>query len=132
MIYSLLVLSSPASGQGAQTAAAFALATLARGHSIHRVFFLDEGVETGAATTVFPQDEADRLQPWIDLAQQHGVELILCISSALRRGMLDQAEAQRHEKRGPTIHPVFTISGLGQLVDAAAGSDRMITFGGQA
>jgi len=70
------------------------------------------------------------MQPWVELAEHHAVELVLCISSALKRGMLDRAEAVRHEKPGPTIHPAFNIGGLGQLVDASAHSDRLITFGG--
>jgi tRNA 2-thiouridine synthesizing protein D len=130
VIYSLLVLSSPASGSGAQTAAAFAGCALQRGHSIRRVFFLDGGTCAGAATAVFPQDEVDRITPWVELKEQHAVELILCISSALKRGMLDESEARRHEKPASTVHPAFTISGLGQLVDACANSDRLITFGG--
>jgi len=130
MIYSLLVLSSPSSGHGARTAAAFARCVLLRGHQLYRVFFLDAGTEAGSAVTVLPQDEADRLQPWLDLAEQHGVELVLCVSSALKRGMLDEREAGRHEKVGPTAHPAFIVSGLGQLHDAAAHSDRLVTFGG--
>jgi len=130
VIYSLLVLSSPASGQGAQTAAAFAHAVIAREHTIQRVFFFDAGTYNGSSQAIFTQDESDRLQPWLDLAQQHSVELILCISSAIRRGLLDDTEAQRYDKPGPGIHPAFTVSGLGQLVDAAAHSDRLVTFGG--
>jgi tRNA 2-thiouridine synthesizing protein D len=130
MIYSLLVLSSPVSGHGARHAAAFAHSAIARGHRIHRVFFLDEGAYTGAALSVFPQDESDRLQPWLDLADEHGVELALCISSALKRGMLDDTEADRHEKSGASIHQAFSITGLGQLVDATAHSERLVTFGG--
>ena len=130
MIYSLLVLSSPTSGHGAITAAAFAHSAIGRGHTVHRVFFLDEGTRAGSAMAVFPQDEADRLQPWVELAEQFGVELVLCISSALKQGMLDETEAQRHARSGPSIHPAFIISGLGQLVDAAVNSDRLITFGG--
>jgi tRNA 2-thiouridine synthesizing protein D len=130
MIYSLLVMSSPASGQCALTAARFARAVLARGHSIRRVFFLDAGTTNGSAAAIFPQDETDRLQPWVELAEQHGVELILCIASALKYGMLDDTEARRHEKSAATVHSAFTISGLGQLVDAAATVDRLVTFGG--
>ena len=130
MNYALLVMSSPFSGQGAMTAARFARAVLARGHSISRVFFLDAGSCNGAAAAVYPQDEGDRLQPWVELAEQHEVELILCIASALRYGMLDDTEASRHEKPSATIHPAFTVSGLGQLVDASAGADRLVTFGG--
>jgi len=124
------VLSSASSGHGAQTAAEFAQCAIARGHGIHRIFFLDAGTYTGAAAAVSPQDEADRIQPWINLAEQHAVELIVCISSALKRGILDATEAERYDKPGATLHPVFSISGLGQLVDACINSDRMITFGG--
>jgi len=123
-------MSPPASGHSAATAAQFALALLEAGHSIHRVFFLDDGTYAGAASGVYPQDETDRLAAWLYLAEQQQVELVLCISSALRRGMLDAAEAERHEKKGATVHPAFTVSGLGQLVDAAIASDRLITFGG--
>ncbi len=123
-------MSSPFSGQGAMTAARFARCVLARGHTISRVFFLDAGTTNGAAAAVFPQDEENRLQPWVELAEQHELELILCISSALRYGMLDDTEANRHEKSSATIHPAFTVSGLGQLVDASAGADRLVTFGG--
>ena len=130
MKYALLVMSSPFSGQGAMTAAHFARCVLARGHSISRVFFLDAGTNNGAAAAVFPQDEKNWLQPWVELAEQHDVELILCIASALRYGMLDGTEASRHEKTSATIHPAFTVSGLGQLVDATAGADRLVTFGG--
>jgi len=130
LIYSLLVNSSPASGHGARTAAAFARELLAAGHTIRRVFFLDAGTFAGSTNAVFPQDEADRLQPWIDLAELQGVELVLCISSALKRGMLDNTEAHRYEREAATIHPAFIISGLGQLVDACAHSDRLVTFGG--
>ena len=130
MNYALLVMSSPFSGQGAMTAARFARCVLARGHTISRVFFLCAGTTNGAAAAVLPQDEENRLQPWVELAEKHEVELILCISSALRYGMLDNTEADRHEKSSATIHPAFTVSGLGQLVDASAGADRLVTFGG--
>ncbi|GAB5449913.1 MAG: sulfurtransferase complex subunit TusD [Halioglobus sp.] len=129
MIYSLLVLSGPTSGRGSRIAAQFAHALLRQGHSIHRVFFLDEGAENGNASAIFPQDEDNPARPWIELAEGDDVELILCITSALRRGLLDERESQRHEKQA-TIHPAFEIAGLGQLVDACAASDRVLTFGG--
>lgn len=130
MIYSLLVMSSPTSGLCNSTAAGFANSVIAQGHRIHRVFFLDAGTYAGKDRTIFPQDEANPLHSWVKLAENHQVELILCISSALRRGLLDDTEAQRYEQVGATIHPAFTVSGLGQLIDASANSDRLITFGG--
>ena len=129
MIYSLLVLSSPFSGHCSRSAAEFAHCVIARGHTIHRIFFLDAGTLASAASSVSAQDEDTSLQGWSELADQHGVDLAICITSALKHGMLDQVEADRHE-RASTIDPLFTVSGLGQLVDAYASSDRLITFGG--
>lgn len=130
MIYSLLVLSSPASGNTTRSAAQFAHALLRRGHRIERVFFMDEACHTGSVSLISPQDEQDPTGLWVDLAEIEGVELILCISSAIKRGLLDATETERYDKPSATIHPAFTLSGLGQLVDAAARSDRLITFGG--
>lgn len=130
MKYSLLVTSAPCSGHTSLTAARFTAAVLARGHSVHRVFFLDAGTLNGSAAGVSPQGETDPRELWQALAQTHGVELILCISSALREGVLDVTEANRHEKLTATAHPAFTVSGLGQLIDAWVHSDRVVTFGG--
>jgi tRNA 2-thiouridine synthesizing protein D len=130
LIYSLLVVSSPVSGLSSRSAAEFARCAIARGHRIHRVFFLDAGTTAGSNFSVFPQDEADPVRAWEQLHDQHGVELVLCVASALKYGMLDQTEAARYERAAASISPAFTVSGLGQLVDACATSDRLMTFGG--
>jgi tRNA 2-thiouridine synthesizing protein D len=130
LIYSLLVNSSPVSGHCSRTALEFALCLISRGHTLKRVFFLDAGTVTSSSKSIFPQDESDPFEAWETLAAKQEVELILCISSALRHGMLDATEAGRHERGLSTIRPGFTVSGLGQLVDACANSDRIVTFGG--
>ena len=122
-------MSDPARGSTSRHAAAFAHSAIARGHSIHRVFFLESGTRCGNASAVFGQDEESLLGSFVSLSEQHGVDLVLCVSSALKYGQLDEQEARRHARSGPTVHPAFTISGLGQLIDAGAKSDRLITFG---
>ena len=129
MIYSLLITAAPLAGHTSLTAARFAERVLARGHRIHRVFFLDAGTLNGAASAVPAQDETDARQLWQSLGRKHRLDLVLCVTSALREGMLDATEAQRHEKPAATTHPAFTIAGLGQLVDAWTHSDRVVTFG---
>jgi tRNA 2-thiouridine synthesizing protein D len=130
VIYSLLVLSSPTSGHTNLTAVSFARTLLRRGHSIHRVFFMEAGTLTGASATVRAQDETDAGEQWRQLATEHGLDLVLCISSSLRHGMLDETEARRHDRLAATVDPAFTLSGLGQLVDAWVHSERLVTFGG--
>jgi tRNA 2-thiouridine synthesizing protein D len=126
--YALLVLGAPGAGDGTLRAGRFARALLARGHTLERVFFYDEAAATGNGNCVFAQDETDRVAHWAALNREHGVELVLCVASALRRGVLDQTEARRYE-RGANLHPAFILGGLGQLVDACARCDRLITFG---
>ncbi len=129
MNFSLLVLSSPYSTQAGETAWQFASAALDGGHSIYRVFFYHEGTYHGNQLSVAPQDEVDRVQRWAQFAERHALDLVLCVASAVKRGMLDDSEAQRHDRASASVHPAFVVSGLGQLVDAAIKSDRLITFG---
>ncbi|MEE4301719.1 MAG: DsrE family protein, partial [Pseudomonadales bacterium] len=51
-----------------------------------------------------------------------------CVASALRRGLLDDAEAERYDRGRGNLRPEFTLSGLGQLVDATLKADRLVTF----
>lgn len=91
---------------------------------------MDDGCYASSDHRVMPQDEPDAMQLWVDLAQEHKVELVVCISSAIKRALLDDDQAKRYEAAAATTHSAFTISGLGQLVDATSKSDRVITFGG--
>jgi tRNA 2-thiouridine synthesizing protein D len=130
MRFSILVLSPPHAAQGGDSAWHFARAVLDGGHELYRVFFYQEGSLQGNALAVPAQDEVDRVGRWASLADEHGVDLVLCIASAVRRGVLDTGEADRHEKSATSAHPAFELSGLGQLVDAHMNSDRLVTFGG--
>lgn len=127
--YTLLVLSPPTSLIN-QRAREFALGLISAGHQIERVFFHDDGANTGLGTTVYPQDETNPVEEWASFGRDNGVELIVCVASALKRGVLNQSEAQRYRQITPTLHPDFEIGGLGLLVDAGSRCDRLITFGG--
>ncbi len=129
MKFSILVLSSPGACQSGDSALAFARAVIETGHELYRVFFYHEGVQHGDSLATPAQDELDRQAEWAALAANHGTDLVLCIASAIRRGVLDDSEAQRHEKPAASAHSAFELSGLGQLVDAHINSDRLVTFG---
>ena len=129
MKISLLVLASPYASQSADSAWHYAQAAFEAGHELYRVFFYHEAVHHGSRLSVPPQDEIDRVQRWAALAEASGAELVLCVASALRRGMLDETEAERFERGAHNMHPAFVIAGLGQLVDAGVHSDRLLTFG---
>ena len=128
MILSIAVHGAPYSSQSASSAVKFAEAAVAAGHEIHRVFFYHDGVRTGDALAVTPQDEEPVLERWRALQQGHGCELALCIAAALKRGMLNAEESQRYDKLAASVAPEFEIVGLGQLIEAIMHSDRFVTF----
>lgn len=129
MIFALNVLSPPYSSQGALTALRFAQAAINSGHQVSRVFFSGEGVLNGSALGVPPQDEINIYQRWQMLAKNHGVELILCISACLKRGMINESEQLRYGLSSRNIAEHFTVAGLGQLAESTIVADRLLTFG---
>ena len=127
--FSIAVYGGPYHSQAALSALRFSQAVINSGHKIYRVFFYHDGVNTGNKMIVAPQDELNLNQAWSSFSKQNDVELIVCVASALRRGMLDERESARYEKPASTLDPQFTISGLGQLIDGALSADRFVTFG---
>ena len=128
MIFSLAVYGAPYTHQAADSAYQFAQAAILGGHSVYRVFFYHDGVYNASALTVPPQDEPNIPERWAQLAQTHSMDLVVCIAAAMRRGMLNEEEADRHGKSNHNLLGTFTLSGLGQLVDAGVNSDRLTTF----
>jgi len=129
MKLSVLVNEGPYQHQSADTAIQFTKAALAKGHEIFRVFFYHDGVNNGTRFAVPPQDDRNITQEWTALAQEHDLDLVVCIAAAQRRGILDENEAKRQGKDGNNIADGFRISGLGQLIEAGIQSDRMVIFG---
>lgn len=127
MIFSLAVYAPPYSSQASHTAYQFAMALLRKGHTLHRVFFYHDGVHNTTLLGTPPQDELDLYEAWSDLSQRH--DLVICIAAALKRGILNSEESLRYSKPAHNINNSYSVSGLGQLVDAAIMSDRLITFG---
>tara|TARA_R110002167_G_scaffold45323_8_gene136141 strand:+ start:68 stop:466 length:399 start_codon:yes stop_codon:yes gene_type:complete len=131
MKLAVVINGSPTASQAANTALRYIEAAIALGHQVPRVFFYGESVYTANSLTTPPQDESNLTRRWQRLAQQHSIELIVCIAAAVRRGVMDSREAKRHEHPGGNLAEGFELSGLGQLIDATLHADRVITFGGQ-
>ena len=129
MKFAILVNEGPYTHQASDSAYHFTEAVLRAGHEIVRVFFYHDGVNNGTRLSVPPQDDRNISERWSALAQQHEVELILCVAAAQRRGLLDEDEAKRAGKDSNNMAEGFQISGLGQLIDAGIQADRLIVFG---
>ena len=129
MKFALAIYGAPGNSQAPQTALNFARAALSEGYKISRVFFYQDGVNTATQLCVPPQDEQHIPAEWRELISKHTIDAVVCIAAALRRGVVNQEEAQRYELSNNNLDDVYQLSGLGQLIDATLDTDRLITFG---
>ena len=129
MIFTIVVHSAPYSTQAPASAYRFAKAALLAGHSIYRLFFYGDGVHNGNRLTVVAQDDVNWQKQWDELIAEHKLDAVVCVSSAIKRGVLNEGESLRHELDAVSLSEHAQISGLGQLVDAVLQSDKVINFG---
>lgn len=129
MKFGIMVNEGPYTHQAADTAYQFAKAALAKGHEIVRVFFYHDGVNNGSRLTTPPQDDRNIVRRWSELAEQHGLDMVVCVAAAQRRGIVDAGEAKRQGKDADNIASGFRISGLGQLIEVGIQADRLMVFG---
>ncbi|CAL1241426.1 sulfurtransferase complex subunit TusD [Candidatus Methylocalor cossyra] len=111
-------------GPGASCAAhayQFIKAAVEEGHRVVRVFFYHEGIYHGFVAADREAGEDLAIPTWSELAQRHGIDLVICGSAAARRGM-----------RPPHCvpNPGFRVGGLGQWMEACLGAERVLVFGG--
>ena len=130
MIFSLLVQEGPVGRQSSHSAYRFACELIRRGHTLYRVFFFGDGVHNSTRLNCAAGGETDLPLAWQQLAAEHGIDLVSCVSSALRRGIVDEPQAARHGRDAASLRAGFELSGLGQLVEACLRSDRVVDFGG--
>ncbi|UUY07619.1 sulfurtransferase complex subunit TusD [Pseudomonas sp. J452] len=125
-----IALFAPAHLPSSRRALRFAEAALAGGHEIVRLFFYQDGVHSASANTVSAQDELDLPAEWRAFVEQQKLDAVVCIAAALRRGVLNEEEAQRYQKPAANLGAPWELSGLGQLHEANQLADRLICFGG--
>ncbi|MBT7227852.1 MAG: sulfurtransferase complex subunit TusD [Gammaproteobacteria bacterium] len=129
MKFSIVIYAAPYSSEAAHSALRFARSVIDQGHELYRLFFFGDGVHNASQLAVVAQDENNLQQQWNDLIEKHGIDSVICVSSALRRGVLNQTEANRHDLGTASAYTSSEVAGLGQLVDAAIHSDRLVNFG---
>lgn len=117
-------------GEAARLAQRFVTATLAGPNRIEQVFFYHDGVAAADSNRAPAQDDPALPVPWQDLANEGGFALNVCIAAGARRGLLSDAEAQRHNKPAGNLDTDFELVGLGVFVEGLLNADRVVTFSG--
>lgn len=106
----------------------FAKAAIDEGHQILRVFFYQDGVFNASSLGSPASDEFNVYRAWHELAIDHKVELVNCVSAALRRGMVSREEAETQGLSHWNVDDGFHNGGLGELVSGIAKADRLVCF----
>ncbi len=118
MKFGILVNEGPYNHQASDSAYQFTKAALEMGHEIFRVFFYYDGVNNATSLGQPPSDDRNVTRNWQKLAEDHKVDLVVCVAAGLRRGITEG-----------NLAPGFRISGLGQLIEAGIQADRVVAFG---
>lgn len=118
MKFALQINASPYHSSTSVTAYRFASEVIAQRHELFRVFFYHDGIYHAMKSAAPPDDEFSIFSAWQTLAQQHDIDLVVCISAAQRRGLVEENVAQG-----------FRLGGLGQLLEATVLADRFLVFG---
>lgn len=129
MKFAVQVNAGPYASNAGLHAYQFIQAALQARHQILRVFFYHDGIQHAFAYSTPPDDELQIVRNWSQLAENHGVDLVVCISAAQRRGLLCADEAGRQGKHDNDLAPGFRIAGLGQWLETTLLADRCIVFG---
>lgn len=89
-----------------------------------RVFFYQDGVHVANGLQWVPDDQRNLTAEWQKLA----IQLPVCVSAALARGVTDQENATRHQINASNLAQGFNLVGLGELADAVQSTERLIQF----
>ncbi|WP_413701146.1 sulfurtransferase complex subunit TusD [Psychromonas sp. KJ10-10] len=126
--FAVIVSGAPYGTQGASSAYQFCANAVKAGHEIVGVFFYQEGVLNASMLVSPASDEINLTELWVALATQYQFPLEVCVSAALRRGIVNEEEAQQLSLHQFNLKAPFLLSGLGQLAELSAKSDRLVQF----
>lgn len=118
MKFALQINASPYHSSASLTAYHFTSAVLAQHHEVFRVFFYHDGIYHALKSANPPDNEVSIFKNWSELALKHELDLVVCISAAQRRGLMNENVADG-----------FRLGGLGQLLEATILADRLLVFG---
>lgn len=129
MKFAILITAAPYTSQASTSAYHFAKALIKKGHHINQVFFYMDGAHHANQLIYIPTDELPIIALWQALANEQNFDLMICSTSAILRGIVDESLAEQYEKTSHNLNPAFKLSSLIQFYSATTQADRFIRFG---
>lgn len=124
--FSILITSSPFSFAN-HIAAQRYVRELAKRERVEQIFFYSDATLVCNASQTPPQGQQGLLTEWLAIANEFGIPLKSCIANSVRRGILNQTEAERYNKPA-TCHPGIQLVGLGDMAEAHADGHKVVQF----
>ncbi len=115
-----VVVTTPPYSNLSVTALDYIETALKSGIELVGVFFYQDGVMHANQQVHIASDEFQCIKHWQALQQTFKLPLHLCITAAEKRGLSDE--------QANNISPIFTISGLSELVELVNKADRLVQF----
>ena len=88
--YSVLITTSPFHGDSAIRALAFIEGAIANGDTINNIFFYGDGVYHTNNLMLQTGDSHFAHGDWKHLATNHDIQILVCITAAVKRGIVSQ------------------------------------------
>lgn len=128
MNYTVLVTGSAYGTQNASTALLFCQSLIKMRHTLNSVFFYCDGVFNANSFNKSAIDEFNLLIGWEKLNKKYKVKLYVCISAALRRGVIEDEKLSDSKIKKGNFSNFFQLTGLVELANSIRFSDRIIQF----
>jgi len=122
----LLITKSPHDRQGKE-ALTTATTLLDNGERV-LVFFYGDGAYTANRLMWQSADVPNISHLWVALAKRYGLDLPVCVSTALARGITDADNAHRHSLDGENVLLPFRLVGLSHLALYIDDDTKLIQF----
>ena len=126
--YSVLITTSPFHGDSAMRALAFIEGAIANGDTINNIFFYGDGVYHTNNLMLQTSDSHFAHGDWKQLATNHDIQLLVCITAAVKRGIVSQQEAHENGIGFANLHAPFEQAGLGEFFTALHECKRLVQF----
>ena len=127
-IYSIIITSSPDSGDALARALRFIDGVYDNGDEISNVFFFHQGVLHANRFFVPMGNSINAVESWNTVKTKYAIPLIVCTTAANKRGLLDDEEAKSLGEAQSHIAPPFNQSGLGEFFTLLHDCDRVVQF----
>ncbi len=105
------------------TALQYIECALSHGVDVVGIFFYQDGVLHANNDINIASDEYQTVKKLEALHQHYALPLHLCATAAEKRGITCEPNALNHG-----VNPIFTVAGLGELVELSDKADRMVQF----